>query len=211
MAGHYLNERLPDLCESLLLPRYQVDRGELRAVTVNAARELAALIEETGASIRGVELEASRTLAGLPVRGRADLVLEAPDVVIDLKWGISRYRDKLRTGTALQLAAYAELLARGRKRPEAAYFALRRQVLLGEPGCSLPNAEILGEVGVRDTWRGATRALAERLDELNRGDLAAPGATDERPESRLEGDRLHLAPDCDYCNMHALCGRGGYR
>src|SRR5690606_186055 len=109
-----------------------------RLAIVESARELGALIAELGASVRGTELTAAGALAGLTVQGTADLVLSDPDVVLDLKWGRRSSQRRLESGTALQLATYAELLRRGEPRPEVGYFILNRQELLGDGGSALP-------------------------------------------------------------------------
>jgi len=200
---------LAGLCESLALPRYQVERAHLKQVIVDSARELGAFLTATGATVRGVELEASRTLAGIAIAGTADMVLSTPDVILDLKWGRTANREKLATGTALQLAIYAELLASGSTRPEVGYFAMKSQELFGEPGSVLPRVQIPGKAMASDTWHGTVTTLARRRTELADGILVAPAADGSEIESRLDGEGLHLAPSCSYCALGGLCGRRG--
>jgi hypothetical protein len=178
---------------------------------IESARRLGALLTATRATVRGVEMAAERTVDGVTVAGTADLVLSDPDVVIDLKWGRSRYPERLEKGTALQLAAYAELFAAGDRRPTTAYFIVRSQKLFGEPGSTLPEVLIPGSTRADETWRGARSALAIRMAELERGELAAPGAAGEEIEGRLADGHLSLAPPCTYCELSAVCGRGGHR
>jgi hypothetical protein len=206
-AEALLDSGLEGLSESLTLPRYQVERTALRQAIVRSAGEIGALLTRTGATVRGVEMKAKGTLAGIPVEGTADLVLSDPDVVLDLKWGKSTYRDKLVDGTALQLAVYAELFRKGKRRPEVAYFALRSQDLFGEHGCTLPGATIPGGHRARDIWQGALINLEQRVAELERGELAAPGAEGEDVKVGLAGGQLVIGPGCTYCELGALCGR----
>lgn len=208
-AEEVLARDLDRLCESLALPRHQVERAALRLAIVESARELGALIAELGASVRGTELTAAGALAGLTVQGTADLVLSDPDVVLDLKWGRRSSQRRLESGTALQLATYAELLRRGEPRPEVGYFILNRQELLGDGGSALPGARVPGTVRAGETWRAAEAAIAGRLAELARGELVAPGAGEEEVAAGIEGDRLVVAPGCEYCGLQVLCGRGG--
>jgi ATP-dependent helicase/nuclease subunit B len=208
-AEALIDAHLDGLSESLALPRYQVERTALRQAIVTSAGELGALLARTGATVRGVEMKAKGKLAGIAVEGTADLVLSGPDVVLDLKWGKTTNRDRLIGGTALQLAAYAELFQQEKRRPEVAYFTLRTQELLGEHGCTLPGAIMPGEHRARDTWRAAVVALRQRLAELERGELSAPGAGGEEVDAGLAGGQLVIGPDCMYCELDALCGRRG--
>jgi RecB family exonuclease len=202
---------LANLCESLGLPRYHVERTAVKQAIVRTARELGALFAATGASVRGVEHEMTGVLEGVEVSGRADLVLSSPDVVIDLKWGRSSSYDKLLDGSALQLAVYAELHATNGSLPEVAYLTLQRQELLGQVGSTLPGIRILGTANARDTWSGARVALAARQAELASGVLIAPAADGTELESGLVGGRLTIAPGCKYCALSGLCGQGGYK
>jgi hypothetical protein len=207
-ANALLKRELDGLCESLGLPRYQVERAALRQAIARSAAGLGALLAETGATVRGTELEASATLCGVTVAGKADLVLSAPDVVLDLKWGASSNRQRLASGTALQLAAYAELFRTEGRYPEVAYFALRAQELLGEEACTLPSARIPGQHLTRDVWRAAEAAIGARVAELARGELFAPGA-DADVLGALANGVITIAPPCEYCGFGGLCGRKG--
>ena len=208
-AERLVDGELGRLCESLALPRYQVELTQLKVAVVESARRLGALLTATGASVRGVEMDAERILDGVLVGGTADLVLADPDVVLDLKWGRTRNRACMERGTALQLAAYAELFAKGDRRPTVGYFILRTQELFGEPGSTLPDVTIPGTASADEIWRGASAALALRIAELERGELAAPGAADEAVQSGLVDGQLSLEPGCKYCELSALCARDG--
>jgi hypothetical protein len=204
-----LDRDLAGLCESLSLPRYQVELTDLRLAIVESSRRLGALMAITGATVRSVETAAEATFGGVLVRGTADLVLSEPDVVLDLKWSATTSKAHMKNGTALQLAAYAELFALGETRPSVGYFILRSQHLLAERGSTLPDATFPGEHTAQDIWRGALPALAARLEELSRGELFAPGATNLEIEGTLAAGHLSLAPGCKYCQLSALCGRSG--
>jgi ATP-dependent helicase/nuclease subunit B len=208
-AAAVVDAELSAICETLDLPRYQVERTAVKHAIVESARELGRILEASGARVRGVEVELHHTLDGVALRGFADLVLGSPDVVLDLKWGRTTYVEKLKTGTALQLAAYAQLLAGGSTPPEAGYFVLKRQELLGEPGSVLPGATIPGTTRSETTWRAAMVSLARRRRELEAGQLAAPAADGTEVAARLATDGLTLEPECVYCSLDGLCGRSG--
>lgn len=208
-AEQLLAAELPALCESLLLPDHQGERAVVKRAIVDSARELAAIMERTGATVRGTELMLSGDLETTRMEGRADLVLSAPDLVLDLKWGISRHTKSMESGSALQLAAYARLSREGAGAlPGIAYFALNNQRVVAERGTCLTEADCPGAASAADTWAGAEAAFRQRLGELAAGQLAAPGALVEKPEaSNLAGGMLRMEPNCQYCELGGLCGR----
>lgn len=204
-AREILDHDLDLLAENLALPRYQIERTTVRQAILESAHELGALLTESGARIRGVELPLAGELASFSLGGSADLVLESPDAVIDLKWGHKSHRDKLKAGTALQLAIYAELSGAS----QVGYFSLTNQELYTPPASTLPRAQSTGNAAPRDIWAGALVALGERRTELAAGELFAPAADGTRISGHLAPDRLTLAPPCRYCSFSALCGLGG--
>lgn len=207
-AAQLVETHLPDLCEVLELPRYQGERATLKQAVVASARELAGLIAELDATVAGTEEAVQREWADVALKGRVDLRLADPDVVIDLKWGRSTNWKRLSSDSALQLAAYAALCQTPKGSPSVAYFILRDQSLIAEPGTSLPGAQVPGTASARDIWDGALVALREQKERLAQGELFAPGALGEDRQSVLAGDILRMGPPCTYCDKAALCGRG---
>jgi ATP-dependent helicase/nuclease subunit B len=201
-AQHLVDHELVNLCETLALPRYQVELTMVKHAIVRSARELGRLFAATRATVRGVEVETSGVFDGITLGGRADLILAGPDVVVDLKWGRKSSIEKLDTGTALQLAAYAEMQASPH---DVAYFALTSQELFAPCGSLLP-ARIIGTATTSDTWRGARAALTARRTELGAGHLFAPAADGTEIGPALRGGQLVVAPGCTYCELGTLCG-----
>ncbi|MCX5747329.1 MAG: PD-(D/E)XK nuclease family protein, partial [Proteobacteria bacterium] len=202
-AQQLVDRELAHLCESLALPRYQIEFTVVKQAIVKSARELGRFLALSRATVRGVEVDTHGVHDGVTLRGAADLILAAPDVVVDLKWGRTTYRDKLDSGTALQLAAYAEMQATPH---EVAYFTLQSQELLVQRGSTLPGGKVVGTATAPDTWRGAQGSLAARRAELAVGHLFAPAADGAKIEPTLHPDRLVLAPSCGYCDLGGLCG-----
>jgi len=209
LAEALVDAELNRICESLALPRRQVERTRVRQAVVRSAERLGELLSATGATVRGTEIDAAGLHAGVGIRGRADLVLHDPDVVLDLKWGKSTSQEHLRRGTTLQLAAYAELFAVEQRRPETAFFVLDRQEILGEHASTLPGARTPGLHRADDVWRAAVAAIHARAGELERGDLAAPAADGTDVGAGLTGGVITIEPRCGYCDFDGLCGRGG--
>lgn len=200
-------EEVERLAESLLIPDHQAERAEIKAAILDSSREIARIVNATGATIRGVELQLEGSLGSVAVRGRADTMLSRPDHVIDYKWGASKYRDRLQTGTALQLVAYAELGRTTADLPGVAYLSLRTQALLAAPGSVLPNARIPGVHTVRQMLDAAVAALDARISELNAGKLFAPSANVDFDREQITAGRMQLAPPCGFCDYATLCGK----
>ncbi len=206
-ATEILDTILPTLAESLSLPEHQVERATVRRVVLDSARGVAAILTDTGASIRGVEVELSRAFANLTIAGRADLLLANPDLVIDYKWGDSGPRRLMKAGAAIQLAAYAELGRASDATPGVAYLILNKQHILAPPGTELPGATPIGRHRADEMWRATMVSLDARMQQLASGDLAAPGALADSDESALTGHAMHVAAPCGYCQLTTICGR----
>lgn len=92
-----------------------------------AAWSLVNLIQKNGWSVRGTEQELQGKFLDVPVRGRADLVLEKNGelAVIDLKWrGSSRRERQIRNEEDLQLVLYSRLLTEEDSWAHTAYFVM---------------------------------------------------------------------------------------
>ncbi len=208
-AEELIDVSLDALAENLSLPDHQVERSAVKRAIIESAREVGSVLTKTGASIRGAELPLSRTFSQLTITGRADLVLANPDIVIDYKWGPSANRQRLVSGTAIQLATYAELGREGDAVLGVAYLMLRNQQLMVAPGTNVPDALQPGAHAAGDMWRATVTALDERLRELSEGKLGAPGALVEAEDSILADGVMRVAPPCHYCELATLCGRRG--
>jgi ATP-dependent helicase/nuclease subunit B len=212
LAGALFEEQCNDLCEALALREHQASRATLRRTVVESARELVRLGIKHGA--RGVmtEQEGDMVVQGQGIKGRLDLVWEEPAVVLDLKWGKKPCAERLKAGTALQLAAYAAMRAVDGRPAETAYFSLLTQDLLAEPGGRLaPDARMVGAYRSSDTWSAALVTLQQRRESLSRGQLEAPGAEEKEVKPAYAPTGLRLEPPCRYCSFGGLCGREGAR
>jgi len=198
------------LAEALHLPDYTTKRAELRRGIVESAREVARIVEKTGARVHGLEVQLEGKLGRANVVGRTDLMLSGPDAIIDFKWGYTTYKDLLTTGTAFQLIAYAALAAaaaKGSALPEIAYLALQRQQLLGMRTSKLPGVRSFSNHSADDMLAGAVARIDERVTELASGMLEAPSAVEDLETGGLVAGRMTIAPKCRYCDLGALCGK----
>ena len=210
-AEAVFDRELPRLAEALVLQDHQAERTSLRRAFVESARLLATVIEQSGATLRGLEVRLGGSIGGVQVAARADLVLDTPFHVIDFKWGGASHRDRLRAGAAVQLAIYAALArVEGAALPGVAYLTLRDQRLLATRGSELAASEVVGTHSVGEMLDAIQRVLEVRIGELTDRRLTAPGAAGgEAARSRIVDGVLRLAPPCQHCDFDALCGRRG--
>lgn len=206
-AGSIVDADLESLAENLALPDHQVERSTVKRVIIDAARAVGAILTRSGASVRGTELALTRVVNGVTVAGRADIVLDDPELVIDFKWGGSVNRERLASGTAVQLAAYAEMGRRGDVLPGIAYFVLRSQELLAPAGTLVRDATRVGAHTAAEMWHATLAALGARSQELAGGRLSAPGAIRDPKSSALIDGVMRVSPACKYCELATLCGR----
>src|SRR5213079_3101815 len=114
----------------LLMLGFGVALHRFKAMVREGTVALFAHLQSAGAVAVQTELPLEGTLFGVPTVGKADLLVtlrESKLALIDLKWsGEGRYRDRLATGTHLQLAVYASLIEQtlGQSPEELAFFIL---------------------------------------------------------------------------------------
>ncbi len=144
---------------SIALHRF---KGTVREATV----ALVAHLQAAGAVSVRPEVPYEGTLFGTPVVGKVDLLVELPGprlAVLDLKWsGQSRYRDRLLTGTHLQLAIYAAMVEQneGRQPAELAFFIFDARALLATSNAVFPNAVVCAPPAGATVPQLLTRAAA---------------------------------------------------
>lgn len=195
---------------------------QLKKQLCHAVDALGTLLASSKLEVVGVEVQTEAAWRGGQLEGCIDLLLRdcaGREVVLDLKWGFSRYRQLLTGGTALQLAIYVALrrLVSGTAQlPLAGYFSLGDGRLIGtdaapslvglEPSSASPD--------LAETWARleATVEFVETL--LGQGRVLVTGLKRSLPvvkETEADDPRrpLELEPGsaCSYCDYSALCGR----
>jgi ATP-dependent helicase/nuclease subunit B len=206
----------------LLRPGQASELTQLRQQLGRAVAALARLLESSKLEMIGVEVQTEALRAGRQLEGRIDLLLRSAsgrEVVLDLKWGASGYRDLLSRGAAVQLAIYAALRQHATSTgelPEAGYFSLSDvRMLATKDNPSLAGFDVPVEgPPLSEVWRRLEAAASLVEDLLTQGrvpvtglkrslPLAAPTARDDA-EPWLE---LEPGSGCKYCDYPALCGR----
>lgn len=210
MAGSIFDDIGPKHVAELFMPGHDDAREDARLTITSSARALLLWLAKHGLTPELIEGDVARAFGAIEVGGRVDLLVGTPRVVVDLKWGgREKRRREVELGTAYQLATYAyAAAAEGRAMPEYAYFILREQLMVGRRGGPFDENTAVDGPPPSQAWQWFSRACQERLAELSRGEIVAPGAKGEKPgEPTIDGDRLALGAGCEYCSYDGLCGR----
>lgn len=189
---------LPKEGAPLLLYGREPERNAFIRRVRNAAWNLVSIIRDNGWTVEATEKKLDGEFCGMPVRGKADLVLRRGDelAILDIKWsGTNRRKELIRNGEDLQLVLYAHLLPPENCWPHTAYFILEdgklvarndqafRQALQASPGAdhTAVGTEIFERMQRTYQWRieqissGAIEIRTERtaveLESLYEGQL----------------------------------------
>ena len=143
----------------------------------NAAWNLVSLLRNNAWEVLDTELPLEGIFGGVPVRGKADLVLQRGEekAIVDLKWsGANRRKELIRNGEDLQLVLYAKLLPPPEQWPHTAYFILDEGKMIARNQAAFREAVVAGsgeEHGMACTaiFEKMERTYAWRLEQLRRG------------------------------------------
>lgn len=173
---------------------WSVERRKLEADIGQAAEAWRDILQAAGARVAGAELTLEGEFAGVPVKGRADLVLELPDgqlFVVDYKKSGSRRRRKaMESGYDLQATLYRRMLQTGGagsrdvgpiteknhsgNPPGLLYYLMDSREGLADRSIDHPDIKIVeGNLSGR-----AEGELQERIEELRHGMLRLNRAAD---------------------------------
>lgn len=218
MARSIFDERLPRLAAMLARPDEATARSRARELCARAAERLVDVLNERALGVIAVEQEIVRGVPGRQMVGRPDVVIGDTTtlnpknlVVLDLKSGGDRWRRRsLEGGLALQLVAYAGLLAReGEPWPGIGYFQIRsRRLLTTDPHLGGAQA-IEPALTVEETAARLKKITARAEAAIEQGRAEAPGVGKrlEDMHSHVEHGELVIAPPCRHCRFAVLCGR----
>ena len=239
-AGATLDDILPKEGATLLLAGRRGELAQLRDQLVTSVVRLADLLHRSKLEIVEVEKEERIDWQGRTLEGYLDLLLadrKGRDVVLDLKWGRKTYVDKLKSGTAVQLAVYAFLRKRSTATaakvdsfPAVAYFSLSRGSCIATDDETFDGATVIAGDDSGTTWRRIEVTLELIEAHLDKGKIPVAGIVDALPVIAACGgtvdalEQLVLAPDsagayCAFlCSIHAgyitgqslLIDGGGY-
>lgn len=209
-ALQVLRDEGPSLVAALFLPGATDQRGLTEHVIEASARVLFRLLRD-GWEVDATEKQLEGEAFGTSYGGFADLVLKRGRrrAVVDLKWAGAKYRrDSIASGTAFQLASYAELLSQeGFAAPTVAYFILTTQTLLSTDEQLAASNPIVSDWSPAATFELLQRAHRRAWTDVSKGHLSAPGVVTTPPETGNEDGELSFAPPCRFCEYDGICGR----
>jgi ATP-dependent helicase/nuclease subunit B len=218
-AARAFDARVGSEAAPLVARGAEVERHRAREVVSEAARALVGLLQAGGWSPRAVEDDLAGSFEEAELTGSADLVLEkgGSAAVLDLKLANpKRFREKLESGEALQVALYAEMKRTGGALPPTGYFMINRGELLTVDRGAFPGARELVGPSMEETLAAARDALRFWRRVLARG-LVASRHEEQRKQALLEAGEAAGAPapatgpggmdpPCKYCEFGVVCG-----
>ncbi len=208
LAEKLFDRKAPQLVATLFQEGMEADRENIRNTVRQATAALLHHLHDAGVSEVKIEEKLSGIFGAQKLQGYADLVLDAPFTVIDLKrsWA-TFYKKKMESGTALQIILYGWLLKETRGRfPELAYYTLEDQTFLTTDPQRFSNAEEVKTPPASEVWEVFEKTFNDAWKILKSGLVFCPGNGDE-VESRIEDEQLILEPPCRFCDYDVLCGR----
>jgi ATP-dependent helicase/nuclease subunit B len=211
LALAILDREGPRMVAELYVPGSEAQLAALRAVLAAAAEALRDLLRRTGTRVVAIEEESSCAGLGSKLRGRPDLVIGPPEMIIDMKYSGARYRrEELERGAAYQLAAYSRMRGEGGATLPAAYFIISRQKILTTDSIHFKTEYAVEGPPLQATWEAFEKAYEARFEELKAGRVCAPAVEEEDaglPEnSEIAEGKLVLPPPCMFCDFGKLCG-----
>jgi RecB family exonuclease len=221
---------LPQLASELLLPGQKSRLAGVQATIETTVMTFFEQLQRGGVVLQEMEKEFAKDLhftAGgvsytVEVKGRADAVgidASGRTAVVDLKWSNNdKYRrEEVQRGEALQLALYQWALSPSELPPDAptAYYMLKQGSFVSahpEFGSAIHASQDPSQL-----WQQAVRAIEFTVEEVLAGRITA---TEPAANSLAEGEpgadalaaangRLHMKPNCKYCDFGTLCGLKG--
>jgi len=201
----WIEERAPDLLRKegtvLLMYGREPEKVAFLNKVKFAAWSLVEMIQQNGWTVKGTEMGMGGSFEKIPIRGKADLVLERGDeiAVIDLKWRGSNWRSSLiKSEEDLQLVMYSRLLTDEKDWAHTAYFILENGKMISRNNLAFKQATAISpdqdykEVNQR-IWDKMTRTYQWRLAQLSRGMIEVrTEQTAEELDEQYEGDLMDL-------------------
>ncbi len=156
---------LPREGATLLLYGREPERNAFLNRVKNAAWSLVSLLRNNGWEVLQTEHELEGFFGDVPVRGKADLVLQRGDerAIVDLKWsGARRRKELIRNGEDLQLVLYAKLLPPPDYWPHTGYFILEEGKMIARNAVAFKEAIVSGAGS--DDHAAACAAIYDKME-----------------------------------------------
>ena len=209
MAGKLFDQKAPQLVAPLFQEGQEGELEKIRNTVVIATRSLLSHFRDAGVKKLAIEEHLQGSFDGQKLQGWADVVVEKPFTVIDLKRSYSGFfKKKMTSGTALQIVIYGWLLKEAKGVfPELAYFTLEDQTFLTTDPNHFFNGDDVQAPSSNDVWQIFTETHKEAWQILKSGLVLCPGNSGEDIKAELTDDLLIMEPPCRFCDYDVLCGR----
>ena len=135
---------------TLLLYGREPERMAFLQKVKNAAWSLVSLLRSNDWVVESTEMDLQGDFGGMPVRGKADLVLRRGEeqAIVDLKWsGAKRRKELIQNSEDLQLVLYAHLLPPPVYWPHTAYFIMDEGKMIARNATAFREAVVAGRGG----------------------------------------------------------------
>jgi hypothetical protein len=209
LAEKIFDEKAPQLVATLFQEGMEAEREKIRNTVIKATHSLLQHLHNTEVVKITVEQTLSGVFDGQKIEGRADVVLDKPFTVIDLKRSWARgYKEKMTSGTALQIVIYGWLLKQAHGFfPELVYYTLEDQTFLTTDPVHFKNGEHVQAPANNEVWDAFAASYKDAWDIINKEVVSCPGNGDEEIHAALTDGKLQLAPPCHFCDYNVLCGK----
>ena len=186
---------------TLLLYGREPERQNFLQRVKNAAWNLVSLIRNNGWTVLDTELPLEGYFGNMPVKGKADLVLQrdGEKAIVDLKWsGATRRKELIQNGEDLQLVLYAKLLPPPEQWPHTAYFILEDGKMIARNTAAFREAIVAGKgedhaAACESIFQKMERTYAWRMEQLKKGMIELRTArTASELEALYEGQWMDL-------------------
>ncbi|TVQ96862.1 MAG: PD-(D/E)XK nuclease family protein [Desulfovibrionales bacterium] len=202
-AAAVYEQLLPEMAAGLLQEGQAVERQQNRERICESVTALALMLEQCSLTVEDAELYLTKPVQELNTefQGSLDLVLKDKNgnrAILDLKWSkYSKYkREELQAGLALQLAAYAWLLGKGKPLPAGYYMLAQAELLTTDISC-FPGQNVVQGPPLSEVWASLLDQSREVMSALSNGQAHAPGAEPEADPT---------LNSCRFCDYTSLCG-----
>lgn len=199
----WVDETAPGLLEkegaTLLLYGREPERNAFLHKVKSAIWSLVSMLRDNRWTVLHTEHPLEGNFLGMPVKGKADLVLQrgAELAIVDLKWsGARKRRELIQNEEDLQLVLYAHMLAPEGPWPHTAYFILEDGKMIARNRQAFQQAIVAG-AGNDDHADACTRTLEKmhntwnwRLEQLREGLLELRTARTAEELENLYAHRL---------------------
>lgn len=223
-----LDQLVDEEASHLRAPGMSFELHAIRRMLSRAADALARLLQRAQLHPVSAELPFEVPWRGAILAGRADLVAETRDrarAVVDLKLGsATRFRNEIRGGRAIQLAAYGFALRSGDAPADyaaTAYFSLTNATAVGTDAEIFALAQAASGPGVKATWSRIDRTM-DRFEALFRDGRIPVTGLDSSPDLvwslGVPESEIHVhvqgktkkelrEKTCRHCEYAPICGR----